>query len=78
MPRVVSVTPSGKADVYNMEVDKHHNYSVSDGLIVHNCTYGIISHHVKLTHEAGQDKTGVWKVKERLVKQYKRKSRAFY
>lgn len=27
----------GKQDVYNMEVDKHHNFAVNDGLIVHNC-----------------------------------------
>lgn len=28
---------AGKADVYNMEVDAHHNFSVNGGLIVHNC-----------------------------------------
>ena len=27
----------GKADVYNMEVRSHHNYSVCGGFIVHNC-----------------------------------------
>lgn len=27
----------GKQDVYNMEVKRHHNFSVNGGLIVHNC-----------------------------------------
>lgn len=27
----------GKADVYNMEVKNHHNFSVCGGFIVHNC-----------------------------------------
>ena len=27
----------GKAPVYNMEVEKDHNFSVNDGVIVHNC-----------------------------------------
>lgn len=35
--RVTSVKYAGKADVYNMEVENHHNLSVSGGLIVHNC-----------------------------------------
>ncbi len=32
------------ADVYNMEVKDHHNYSVNGGLIIHNCDalrYGV-------------------------------------
>lgn len=28
---------SKQEDVYNMEVDKHHNYSVNGGIILHNC-----------------------------------------
>lgn len=35
--RVVLVEYIGKQDVYNLEVDDHHNFSVNDGLIVHNC-----------------------------------------
>ena len=27
----------GKEDVYNMEVEDNHNYSVNDGLVFHNC-----------------------------------------
>ena len=34
---VKAVRLVGKEDVYNMEVEKHHNFAVSDGLIVHNC-----------------------------------------
>ena len=35
--KVRSVRKCGKADVYNMEVDDVHNYSVNNGIIVHNC-----------------------------------------
>lgn len=35
--KVKSVKYIGKQDVYNMEVAKHHNFSVNGGLIVHNC-----------------------------------------
>lgn len=27
----------GRADVYNMEVENHHNFAVNGGFIVHNC-----------------------------------------
>lgn len=30
----------GKQDVYNMEVKRHHNFSVCGGFIVHNCCDG--------------------------------------
>lgn len=35
--KVVSIEYAGKQDVYNMEVARHHNFSVNGGLIVHNC-----------------------------------------
>lgn len=35
--RVKSVKPVGKADVYNMEVDNHHNFMVDGGFFMHNC-----------------------------------------
>lgn len=35
--KVKSVKYIGKEDVYNMEVDKYHNFSINGGLIVHNC-----------------------------------------
>jgi hypothetical protein len=34
---VKCVTYIGEEDVYNMEVDIHHNFSINKGLIVHNC-----------------------------------------
>ena len=34
---VKSIKSCGKQPVYNMEVDKYHNFSVNDGIIVHNC-----------------------------------------
>lgn len=35
--KIKSIKPIGKADVYNMEVKNHHNFSVCGGFIVHNC-----------------------------------------
>lgn len=40
---VKSIKPIGYADVYNMEVENHHNFSVNGGFIVHNCRYGVLS-----------------------------------
>ena len=34
---VEGINKIGKADVYNMEVKNHHNFSVCGGFIVHNC-----------------------------------------
>jgi hypothetical protein len=34
---VKAVRLVGKEDVYNMEVERHHNFAINDGLIVHNC-----------------------------------------
>lgn len=34
---IISIQEIGRADVYNMEVKKHHNFSVCGGFIVHNC-----------------------------------------
>jgi hypothetical protein len=39
--KVKSVKYLGKEDVYNMEVKKHHNFSINGGLIVHNCMDGL-------------------------------------
>lgn len=33
---IKSITYLGKQDVYNMEVEKYHNFSINGGLIVHN------------------------------------------
>lgn len=35
--KIKSIRKIGKADVYNMEVKNHHNFSVCGGFIVHNC-----------------------------------------
>lgn len=35
--KVKSVKAIGFADVYNMEVRNHHNFSICGGFIVHNC-----------------------------------------
>ena len=35
--KIKSIKYLGKEDVYNMEVENHHNFSVNGGLIVHNC-----------------------------------------
>lgn len=35
--KVASVKPCGMADVYNMEVETHHNFAINGGIIVHNC-----------------------------------------
>ena len=35
--KVKRIIPDGIEDVYNMEVDDHHNFSVNGGFIVHNC-----------------------------------------
>ena len=33
---VKSIKKVGKADVYNMEVEKYHNF-IANGIVVHNC-----------------------------------------
>lgn len=43
--RVKNIKYIGKEDVYNMQVDKYHNFSVNGGYIAHNCDclrYGIV------------------------------------
>ena len=35
--KVKRIIPDGIEDVYNMEVEDHHNFSVNGGFIVHNC-----------------------------------------
>ena len=34
---IKGIHPAGRADVYNMEVEGYHNYSVNGGYIIHNC-----------------------------------------
>ena len=35
--KILSITPAGKADVFNMEVEGTHNYVVNGGFVAHNC-----------------------------------------
>lgn len=35
--RIKKIKRCSAEPVYNMEVEKHHNFSVNGGLIVHNC-----------------------------------------
>ena len=35
--KIKSIKYVGKQDVFNMEVEKYHNFSIEGGLIVHNC-----------------------------------------
>ena len=37
----MSISPAGKADVFNMEVDDTHNFVIQGGVIAHNCADSI-------------------------------------
>jgi len=37
MVKVIDIEYIGEEDVYNMEVETHHNFSINGGFIVHNC-----------------------------------------
>ena len=37
MIKVKSIKKIDNEDVYNMQVDNHHNFSINGGFIVHNC-----------------------------------------
>ena len=52
LTRIVSIRSVGKQDVYNMEVKKHHNFSVSGGLIVHNCIRYATEHEQGTIHRS--------------------------
>lgn len=51
---IVEIKYIGKADVYNMEVRNHHNYSVCGGFIIHNCMdairYLVMGMWIKIKH----------------------------
>jgi hypothetical protein len=76
--KIKSVEICGMSDVYNMEVEGHHNFSVNGGLIVHNCYdalgYGLISRHAPLsTVRKKEEKTRAQKHKEKLLRESNRK-----
>lgn len=68
MPRVKSIKYIGTQDVYNMEVETHHNFSVNGGLIVHNCGYGLVTHHIRKSKIPEPEKPKILADKERLAK----------
>lgn len=35
--KIKKITHVGKSDVYNMTVDKYHNYILSNGIVAKNC-----------------------------------------
>ena len=35
--RIRRITPAGRADVYNLEVERVHDFAVESGVIIHNC-----------------------------------------
>lgn len=70
--KIKSIEIDGQEDVFNMEVESHHNFSVNGGFIVHNCYdsvgYGLISHHVaKSKAKTAAEKTNPQKHKERVL-----------
>ena len=49
---IKSIKHLGKQDVYNLTVDKHHNYLVNEGIISKNCDtdrYALMSSDVRNT-----------------------------
>lgn len=79
LSKIKSITPIGKQDVYNMEVQDHHNFSVNGGLIVHNCYdslgYGLIAYHMDKSKTPPADKSPLQKHKEQLAKRRQMASR---
>ncbi len=56
--KVRAVRHVGKQDVYNMEVESHHNFAVNGGFIVHNCGYALIDWHASTSKEPEKELTG--------------------
>jgi hypothetical protein len=42
--KVVSIESCGTADVYDLTVDRYHNFAIGSGVFVHNCEMGIDPH----------------------------------
>lgn len=73
--KVKSVKFIGYEDVYNMEVETHHNFSVNGGLIVHNCYdglgYTLVAYHANKSKGLVAEKSDIEKHRERTWKQSK-------
>lgn len=70
--KVVSVEFYGHEDVYNLEVDTHHNF-VANGIVVHNCMdalrYGIVNIFTMMPDSGSEkdkawEKIGLWRTNE--------------
>lgn len=72
MVKIKSIKLIGYEDVYNMEVEKYHNFSVNGGLIVHNCYdsvgYGIIAYHINRSKVPQEYSGPIEKHKKELIK----------
>lgn len=77
MAKIVAVKAAGKEDVYNMEVEGRHNFSVEGGLIVHNCYdglgYGILSYHVGQSEYTREAAPMIRQHKEKVANRRKRR-----
>lgn len=80
MPEIVaikikSIKPAGKADVYNMQVNKHHNFCANNGIVLHNCDawgYSLVAYHANKSKGLKVEQSEIAKEKMRLARQYKR------
>lgn len=64
-----SVKFAGYEDVYNMEVDNHHNFSVNGGFIVHNCM-DALRYAVRQYMDLYDGSTGVdWNYQDHLARE---------
>lgn len=48
--KVVSITSCGKEDVYDLSVDRYHNFALSSGVFVHNCWVGYGKNNLYCLH----------------------------
>ncbi len=69
MAEIKSIKYIGKQDVYNLEVDVYHNFSINGGLIVHNCGMGLVAYHAEQSKAPEAVKTRLQKYKEKLARQ---------
>ena len=59
MSKIITTRYLGKSPVYNLEVDKHHNFITAMGTVLHNCDalrYFCISRTMPAVQEAEKDR----------------------
>lgn len=70
--KVISIKHIGKQPVFNMEVEKHHNFCVNGGLVVHNCFdsvgYALLAYHKGRSKPVPRELNAVEKDLERILK----------